>query len=48
MPIVVLIIVWGGFMVVFLKGYLKDVPEIISIILKVPQHLLASIIDAFK
>jgi len=48
MPIAVLIIIWGGFLVSFFKGYLKDVPGIISTILTMPQHLLASIIDAFR
>jgi hypothetical protein len=48
MPIAVLIIIWGGFLTAFFKGYLKDVPWIISTILSVPQHLLASIIDVFR
>jgi len=48
MPIAVLIIIWGGFLVSFFKGYLKDVPGIIYIVLSVPQHLLASIIDVFR
>ncbi len=48
MPIAVLIIIWGGFLVAFFKGYLKDVPGIIYTVLGVPQHLLASIIDIFK
>ena len=48
MPIAVLIIVWGGFLAAFFKGYLKNVPEIIIAILSVPQHLFASIIDVFR
>lgn len=48
MPIVVLIIVWGGFLAAFFKGYLKDVPGIIKIVLTVPQHLLASMMSIFK
>lgn len=48
MPIAILIIIWGGFIVAFFKGYSKEMPIIINAVLSAPHHLIASIIDVFK